>query len=378
MAAMRRSLSSCLDATRMWRRTERASLEKKPSMRLSQEPCLGVKVNSDRCAGWPASQALVSLEICVEKLEEFDEFTAAMAILDQRMDLAGDEVDAGQQADRAVALIFMLPCEGRVDAGLGRQVRGGRRDRLDTRLLVVRDDRHRVARRFLRCRRGLLQESHLTINAQHFGHLCRKVGITLFQVVSHFMRLHLFLAEDLAYRALRQIGEACMSLRRPMLASVAGQKSRRPQFVGIAEVLRLSARQRHQPSLGLQRDRRFPAGARAIVERSHRAFGHGAFDAALDRLMMQSERPAYRKKRRALPIGQQYPCPLDPACRLGSRLRYRSQLPRIRISERQFNRPPPRCHNLPPRSIFGSWGVYRNPNNRDESPEMTTFMESVV
>jgi hypothetical protein len=34
----------------------------------------------------------------IEKLQEFDEFAAAMAILDQRMDLAGDEVDAGQQA----------------------------------------------------------------------------------------------------------------------------------------------------------------------------------------------------------------------------------------------------------------------------------------
>jgi hypothetical protein len=42
MAALRRSLSSCLDATLMWRRTERASSEKKPSTRLSQEPCLGV------------------------------------------------------------------------------------------------------------------------------------------------------------------------------------------------------------------------------------------------------------------------------------------------------------------------------------------------
>ena len=31
--------------------TERASLEKKPSMRLSQEPCLGVKTNSKRPAG---------------------------------------------------------------------------------------------------------------------------------------------------------------------------------------------------------------------------------------------------------------------------------------------------------------------------------------
>ena len=42
-----------------------------------------------------------------------------MTILDQRMDLAGDEVDAGQQADRAVALVFMLTCEGRMHAGLG-------------------------------------------------------------------------------------------------------------------------------------------------------------------------------------------------------------------------------------------------------------------
>src|SRR6266446_2653382 len=42
----------------------------------------------------------------VEKLEEFDEFAAAMAILDQGMDLAGDEVDAGQQAERAMALVL--------------------------------------------------------------------------------------------------------------------------------------------------------------------------------------------------------------------------------------------------------------------------------
>ena len=66
MPAMMRSLSSCFDLTRMWRRTERANLEKKPSMRLSHEPCLGVKVNSKRPAGRAASQVLVSLEMCAE------------------------------------------------------------------------------------------------------------------------------------------------------------------------------------------------------------------------------------------------------------------------------------------------------------------------
>src|SRR5271156_4120493 len=80
---------------------------------------------------------------------------------------------------------------------------------------------------------------------------------------------------------------------------------------------------------------------------SHRAFSHGALDAALNRLMMQPEHPADRKERRIFPIGQQYPRALDPARRLRSRLRYRSQLRRIRISERQFNRSPPRRHDLP-------------------------------
>jgi hypothetical protein len=75
------------------------------------------------------------------------------------------------------------------------------------------------------------------------------------------------------------------------------------------------------------------------------AFGHRALDAALDGLVMQPERPPDCKKRRVFPIGQQYPRPLDPARRFGSRLRDRSQLRCIRISERQFNRPPPRCHD---------------------------------
>ena len=40
----------------MWRSTERASLEKKPSMRLSHDPCVGVKVKVKRPMGCAASQ----------------------------------------------------------------------------------------------------------------------------------------------------------------------------------------------------------------------------------------------------------------------------------------------------------------------------------
>ena len=54
----------------------------------------------------------------VEELEEFNEFAAAVAILDEGVDLAADEIDAGQQADRAVALVLVVARDGRMSAGL--------------------------------------------------------------------------------------------------------------------------------------------------------------------------------------------------------------------------------------------------------------------
>ena len=63
----------------------------------------------------------------IAKLEEFDELAASVAVLDQGMDLTGEQFDPGQPADRAVALILMIACDGRMSAGGGRQV--GRRQR---------------------------------------------------------------------------------------------------------------------------------------------------------------------------------------------------------------------------------------------------------
>src|SRR4029450_3889108 len=138
MPAMMRSLSSCFDATRMWRRTERANLEKNPSTRLSQQPNLGAEPSSrfsrdvrgmivedqlDRGAGRIGG---------IEKLEEFDELSAAVAVSDEGMDLAGEQINPGQQAERAMAFVLMITREGRVDARLGRQIRRRRCDGLDS------------------------------------------------------------------------------------------------------------------------------------------------------------------------------------------------------------------------------------------------------
>src|SRR6476659_1348220 len=70
-----------------------------------------------------STQIRFSVHTGVEKLEEVDELSAAVAVSDERMDLAGKQVDSGQQANRAMAFVLVIPCKGRVDAGFGRQIR---------------------------------------------------------------------------------------------------------------------------------------------------------------------------------------------------------------------------------------------------------------
>ena len=167
---------------------------------------------------------------------------------------------------------------------------------------------------------------HLPIDVQHVGHLGGKIRIAAFHIVAHFVRLHLVPAEDLAHRALRQVGEAGVALRGPCWRAWRARSRVVHSWWGWPpKFLRLPACQRRQPCLGLKGNRRCRYQAGAVVQRRYRAFGHGALDAALDRLMMQSERPAHRKKRGLFPIGQQYPRPLNPAPRLRSRLSYRSR-----------------------------------------------------
>src|SRR4249919_2803858 len=62
------------------------------------------------------------------------------------VDLAGEQIDPGQQAERAMAFVLMIPREARMAAWHWRQIRCRRGDGLDSRLLVVRDDRDRLLR----------------------------------------------------------------------------------------------------------------------------------------------------------------------------------------------------------------------------------------
>jgi hypothetical protein len=71
-----------------------------------------------------------------------------------------------------------------------------------------------------------------------------------------------------------------------VLARTARQQPFRPQFVRIAVILGLVARQRHQPGLGLWRDRRLPARSRPVIESRQRTIGQCPLDTALNRLVI--------------------------------------------------------------------------------------------
>src|ERR1700716_64897 len=284
----------------------------------------------------------------VEMLEEFDELSAAVAVSDERMDLPGKQVDSGQQAQRAMAFVLVIPREARVDAGHGRQIRRRRCDGLDSRLFIVGNDCHSLDG-FARLGSGFFQNLDLAVDAQNLRHLLLEFGIATFQIVATLVRFDFLLAEYLAHRALDQLGETFVPRRRSMLAGVTCQQPRGPQFMRITVLLGLVARQRHQPGFGLRCDDWFFARPWSILDRCQRPIGQRPLHAALNRLMMDPNSLPHRTERRILAIGQQHLCPRYPARRLGSRPRKSRQSFHLFLGRRQFDYSPPSCHYPAPR-----------------------------
>ena len=294
----------------------------------------------------------------IEKLEEFDELAAAVAIFDKRVDLAGEQIDPGQQTERAMTFVLMIAREGRMNARHGRQIRRRRGDGLDSRLLVVGDDRHRLAG-FLRLGGGLLQDLDLAIDAENLRHLLLELGVAAFQVVAHLVRLDFLLAEDLTHRALNQLGETFVPRRRSVLARMACQQPRRPQLVRIAVLLGLVARQRNQPSLGLRRDRRLLARSRSVVERRQRR--HRPAPVRRSAGPSDDVRQVFvpRQKTMGSPDRRAAFAPAPP----GSQARFANAKEpsgfNLLIGHRQFDHLPPSCHDATPRSSNCKRGIHQ-------------------
>ena len=76
----------------------------------------------------------------IDTPEEFDELSTAVAIFDKGVDLAGEQINPSQQAERAMAFVFMI---ARKVAWMPESAANPALwfDGLDFRLLVAGDDR---------------------------------------------------------------------------------------------------------------------------------------------------------------------------------------------------------------------------------------------
>jgi hypothetical protein len=168
-----------------------------------------------------------------------------MAILDAGENLARAQVDPGEQAQRAMALIFMVTRPACMKPRL--------RDRSGAVLLIawmpgfflVGDDRDVRLDSF-----ALTQDRDLAIDPQHFRHLPLEGLVAALEVVADLVRLHVVSVEDLADRGLRQAHQAGMPCCPGRLLDVSRQQPRGPKLVRISQLLGLLAGQGHHPCAG--------------------------------------------------------------------------------------------------------------------------------
>src|SRR6266852_1448740 len=87
--------------------------EREATARLSSEPSLGFSGDMCRVVVQDQLDRRAGRVSGIEKFEEFNELATAVAIFDQGVDLAGEQVNTSQQAERAMALVLMIARECR-------------------------------------------------------------------------------------------------------------------------------------------------------------------------------------------------------------------------------------------------------------------------
>ena len=151
------------------------------------------------------------------------------------VDLAGEQIDPGRRLSGAGrAFVLMIPREARMAAWHWRQIWRRRCDGLNSRLLVVGDDRHRLLRispPWQRLFSGPGPRGRHTELPPSWARTRRR-GVP--DSSAYPVRLDFLLTEKLAHGALSQTGETLVTRRRSALARMAGQKPCRPQFMRIA------------------------------------------------------------------------------------------------------------------------------------------------
>jgi hypothetical protein len=244
-----------------------------------------------------------------------------MAIDHVPMHMPSQQIDPRQKADGAMTNVLMVPPPARVLSHDGRQVRGRDADGLNAGFLVVtHDGDHAVFPR-------LSQQFDFRINTKDFRHFSLEFLIAPFQVILNLVRANLGPGQDLRHGAAAQFLQRWMSVPFATPADMSRQQVGCPQFVRIPKFLRLLARQRGYPCLGIVGDARRMSSTGQVRQRRQGSYLQRLVQAPLDAWSIRPQRASHRRNTLPGRIFQQNSCSVHSMPRLCSRSTNQIQLP---------------------------------------------------
>lgn len=185
----------------------------------------------------------------VNLLEQCDEFDTAVPILDMGKDMAGVEIDAGQDRHSAVTNILVVSPDRRGLSWDRRQVGCRQAKRLHTGLLIDADRVDRIRAPVMNGPLGV--NGNIPIDQENILRLAVEFRIAPLQVVADLVRLDVVLIQNSPDGTLASLRQARMSRRFSPRGDKPRQRRNRPRFGRQSMVLRLGAGDADHPGLRL-------------------------------------------------------------------------------------------------------------------------------
>ena len=145
----------------------------------------------------------------------------------------------------------MVATDAGMLAGYRRQIRRRIGDGLQTRLFIHRDRHHRYHSTFL------ILQGDLLINQQNLAHFGFEFGIASFQIVLHLLRMQRLIGQNSVHGRFGSVSQRSVAGPLGVLAHMPGQRTPRPHFRRVTEILWLGTGQMNYPGFGPFGDRGF-------------------------------------------------------------------------------------------------------------------------
>src|SRR3990172_12058304 len=166
--------------------------------------------------------------VSIQVFQQSDKLTAAMAPFNSSGDMARMQIKSGEDRARTQTLVFIIPADGSVFTGHGRQVGSGVRNGLQSWFLIDRNGDYPGV--VIRLNPALILQFDVLVDHQYFSHLADKVWIATLQIIGHLIWPESLPLQNPVHGCLRRSGQTRMPFRLGVLSNVPGQSLPTPHF----------------------------------------------------------------------------------------------------------------------------------------------------